>query len=53
MKQLDPVRAGVDGTEWKARGFQETKTAIVTEEGKVTGADLLMYRKKAFVGAVT
>lgn len=53
MKQLDPIPAGVEGTGWKARVFQETKTAIVRGERKIIGADLLMYKKKTFVEAIT
>lgn len=53
MKQLDPIPAGVEGTGWKAREFQETKTAIVRGERKIIGADLLMYKKKIFVEAIT
>lgn len=53
VKQLDLSPAGVDRTIWKAGGSEETKIVILRGEEEVIGADLLMYKKKTFVEAVT
>lgn len=45
MKQMDPVPVGVGSSGWKARGFQETKTAIIRGGGERIEADLLMHKK--------
>lgn len=48
--KTDPIPAEVDYTAWKAKEFQEIKTAILRGEG-IIGTDLFYVQKENIFGS--